>query len=176
MLDDPSPVTPRVEGAAPEGWQRVSLPNFVAPFLAATGGQMLLRAGSSEALWGWLVIAAALALLPMRLRRDVPGRLADAVQISLGFVLSLQVGLNLNNINGQASPSTLIFIWALSCSLVVLAVLNFKPQRIDLHLPAFRLDRWDALALALLLLAAALTRVPALDRFPLGFDPDEGSF
>lgn len=171
--------TGRTEGraaGAPGEWRRVSLPDFGAPFLAALAGQLLVGAGEGSRAWGWAVILGAIVLLGLRLRRGVPSALADALQIGLAVAVCLQLSLNLNGIKQHAAPATLILIWALGASLAVLAVLNFKPQRLDLGLPAFRLDRWDALVLGLLLLAAVVTRVPALDRVPLGFDPDEGSF
>ena len=162
--------------SAPGTWQRISLRNFAAPFLAVLGAQLLLQAGGATRAWGWAVVAGSVVLLVLRLRSDVPGRWADALQIALAFTLSLQLSLNLDQVKQRLAPGEQILVWALSSSLVILTVLNFRPRRIELHLPPFRLDKWDGLAIGLLLSAAALTRIPSLDRIPLGFDPDEGSF
>ncbi len=48
---------------APGVWQRISALDFVAPFLAAAAGQMLLQAGGTGQSWGWGVIRVMVGVI-----------------------------------------------------------------------------------------------------------------
>lgn len=154
----------------------VPLRDLIAPALGMYAGQLL--AGYSPRLWGWglAAIGGSLLLLVLRFRWRRYRAWLDALQIGIGFFVNLPLALNAADVKHLASPWSLILLWMLGCALVILAVSNFKQQPIQLGLPDRRsLDRWDALAVVVLVAGALALRVPALETIPLGFDPDEGT-
>lgn len=153
-----------------------SLRNLLAPLLAMYGGQLLIGFRPELRNWGIAVVAASLLLLVMRLRPRIAGWPSDALQITIGLLLGLPLALDVAYFKVVTPPGSLIFLWAVSCALVILAVSNFRRQAIRLHLAPLRpLDRWDALVLGMLLLGALLLRLPAIETIPWGADPDEGT-
>ena len=164
-------ITPAATGGA-----ATVIRNLLAPLLGMYGGQLLIGFKPELRNWGITVMAASLLLLVLRLRPRTAGWPSDALQIAIGLFLGLSLALDVAYFKAVTPPWSLILLWAVSCALVILAVSNFHRQAIRLGLTSLRpLDRWDALALALLLLGALLLRLPAIETIPLGADPDEGT-
>jgi hypothetical protein len=171
--------------------------DLIVPVLGIYAGQYLISAIAKAPGWGLAVIAVSLALLNCgtsslegRLRPatakepalSLSKGLADAVQTLLGLLLGLPLALNAGEWKGWTPAWQLILVWLLSCLLVITAVFKLKPQPIKLGLaPIPQLDKvtvfdWrDWLAIALLVGAALLLRVPNIETIPLGVDPDEAS-
>lgn len=154
----------------------VSVRDILAPAAGMYAGQLLAGYSSRLWIWGLSVIGASLLLLALRFRWRRSNAWLDALQIGIGICASLPLALNTANLKYLATPWAMILLWALSCTIVILAVSNFKRQPISLGLPNRQpLDRWDALAVIVLVAGALALRLPNLETIPLGFDPDEGT-
>ncbi len=150
--------------------------DIVAPALGMYAGQIIARHSAQLWIWGLAAIGGSLLLLALRFRRRRPSAFLDALQIGIALFAGLPLALNAANFKGLASPWSMILLWALSWTMVFLAVLNFKRQPIRLGLPRCGpLDRRDAVIIVLLIAGALVLRVPDLATIPLGFDPDEGT-
>lgn len=162
----------------PDGDARfsVSVRDLVAPVLGMYAGQLMAGYSPRLWLWGLAAIGSSLLLLVLRFRRRRPSAWLDVLQIAIGFYVNLPLAMNTANLKVIASPWSMITLWILGCTLVIMAVSNFKRQPIALGFPDRRpLDRWDALIVTILVVGALTLRLPALETVPLGFDPDEGT-
>lgn len=170
------PHLPRPALHTANGGRFVAVLNLLTPLLGMYTGQLLLRVIPNAQVWGIAVIAASIALLLLRLRPVGPKELADWLQAALGFLILLPLALNATHWKAWSETWQMVSVWLVACFFVISALLRFKAQPIKLSLDRSQpFDRWDSLALVLLIAGSLLLRVPNIDTLPMGADPDEAS-
>jgi 4-amino-4-deoxy-L-arabinose transferase-like glycosyltransferase len=170
------PVVQNIGHWLQENLLRWAVVDVVLAVLAMYTGQYLTTELSHSREWGLAVLFAGLTLAILRLHMPAASRLAECLQIGLGFLICLPLALDVDNWKAWAAPRELILVWLSSVSLVTAPVLKLDRGPI--------LSRWPQAGpwarrewgiFAALTLGALLLRVPAIETVPRPVDPDEAS-
>jgi 4-amino-4-deoxy-L-arabinose transferase-like glycosyltransferase len=178
-LPEANPTTPASEPTVgPDRSPALRLADLIAPLFGLYVGEFLYRSAPVGGTpWALAILAGSLLLLGLRIHPLPWARAGDALQAVLALLIVISFGLDLGDWKHWVPAWQLLLFWAAACLMSALALARLKPWAIQLRLPsAPRLDRWDGLALGLLVGIAFLLRAWSIESIPRGVDSDEAMF
>jgi 4-amino-4-deoxy-L-arabinose transferase-like glycosyltransferase len=159
-----------------ENLVRWAMLDVILAALATYTGQYLTTRLPESREWGLAILAAGLGLGILRLQVPAASRLADCLQIGLGFLICLVLALDVDDLRAWTASWKLFFLWLSSVFLVTAPVLKLPPKPILPGWPTVRSwDKREWAILAALVVGAFLLRAPAIETIPRPVDPDEAS-